>query len=164
MKCQDVLKICLQFLLIIALLILTYFRLDKLYQEETSLSYSTVSSGLYLPSLTLCFRSYNDEKVQPKMDSTVTFKDFMENSRSVKDILMQAYFELYGPNDKNRWKYDLIKKEEDDLIQESFYLAALGESYYGVNRCITINAPSNKSVHFKDAYVSIKETISLQCK
>ena len=154
MKCLDVLKKSLQFLLIVTLLVLTYFRLEKLFQEETSLSYSTVNSGLYLPSLTTCFRSYTDE-TRPKMDTTMNFKDFMENFRSVKDILNSAVFKMYGQNDKIRWAYDILKKSDDYFIEETFYLVAI-DNYYGLNRCITINAPIEEPVLYKDSYVSMK--------
>ena len=67
MKSFNVLKVLLQFLLIIALVILTYLRFDKLSQEETSMTYSTVSKEIYLPSVTICFRAclaFKNEKAQ----------------------------------------------------------------------------------------------------
>lgn len=155
MKSYNVLKILLQSLLIIALVILTYLRYHKLSQEETSMTYSTITREIYLPSVTVCLRAYEDYRNAPKMDQTTTFQEFMENSQSVKDLLIEAIFKIYGPNDQFRDRYDFLDGN-DEFIEESFYLVALENEYYGLNRCITINAPISYPVFFKDAYVRIE--------
>ena len=156
MKSFNVLKILLQFLLIVALVILTYLRYDKLSQEETSMTYSTISREIYLPSVTICVRAYEDYRNAPKMDQTTTFQEFMENSQSVKDLMIGAIFKIYGPNDQFRDTYDFLDANDDEFIEESFYLVALENEYYGLNRCITINAPIEEPVLYKDSYVSMK--------
>ena len=52
---------------------------------------------------------------------------------------------MYGPNDKNRWAYNFLKKSDDNFIEETFYLVAI-DNYYGLNRCIKINAPIEELV------------------
>ena len=156
MKSFNVLKVLLQFLLIIALVILTYLRFDKLSQEETSMTYSTVSKEIYLPSVTICFRAYDNYSNAPKMDTTTTFQEFMESSQSVKDLLIEAMFKIYGPNEQIRHTHDFLEGYDDEFIEESYYLVALENEYFGLNRCITINAPITYPVFFKDAYVRIE--------
>ena len=155
MKSSTKLKILLQFLLVIALAVLTYLRYDKLSREETNMTYSTISREIYLPSLTICLRAYEDYKNAPKMDLTTTFQEFMENSHSVKDLLIEAIFKIYGPNDQFRQKYNFLEGNGNKFIEESFYLVALEDEYFGLNRCITINAPIADPVFYKDAFVRI---------
>ena len=156
MKCQDVLRISFQFLLIVALLVLTYFRFYKLYQEEVSLSnsYENSGQGIHFPSMTLCYRGYHDFSKAPKMNESVTFKEFMESSLSVKDLLVEAVFFVYGPNERNRRKFDFLDINSGHLFEESFYLVA-NRQYFGLNRCLTLNSPISEGVIFKDGYVSI---------
>ena len=156
MRRLEALKISWQSLLIVKLTILTYFRWEKLDQEETSLSYSTARHGLYLPSVTICLRAYEDYKNAPKMNENVTFQEFMETSKSVKDLLIRAIFKVNRPNDQDVHSYDFLNDNGDDFIDETYYLVSLENTYYGLNRCITINAPLSNPVFFKDALVRIR--------
>ena len=87
------------------------------------------------------------------MDKTVTFKEYMQTSRSVKDLLVEAVFFVYGQNDRNRKKYDFLDLNLSYLFEESFYLVA-NQNYFGLNRCLTLNSPISEGVIFKNAYVS----------
>ena len=129
--------------------------MGKLSQEETSLSYSTARHGLYLPSVTICLRAYEDYKNAPKMGVNVTFQEFMETSKSVKDLLIKAIFKVNRPNDQESHTYNFLDNNGDDFIDETYYLVSLENTYYGLNRCLTINAPLSEPVFFKDALVRI---------
>ena len=161
MDCIKAVKYILQFLLVIALIIVTYNRWVKLSREETSMSNSFEDSsfGIQLPSMTICYRAYEDYSTAPKMDETVTFKEFMETSKSVKDIIVKAELYVYGPNDRERQKYDFLEGEIADSFEESCYLVAKQEDYFGLNRCLTLNSPITESIIFKDAYVSKDEKL-----
>ena len=154
MKCNILVKILLECILVVALIFLTTLRIKKLWQEETSLSYSKVDQKIQLPSMTICFRKYDDFGKAPKIDQMVTFDEFMETSKSVKDILISAKFSYFGPNDKNKEAYDLLTDEYSDIFEESYFLNAFFGSYYGLNRCLTINSPISDPIVFKDAFVS----------
>ena len=154
MKCNILAKILLQCILIVTLIFLTTLRMQKLWQEETSLSYSKVNQKIQLPSMTICLRRYDDFAKAPKMDETVTFDEFMESSKSVKDILVGVKFSFFGPNDKNKVAYDLLTEKYSDIFEESYFLNAFFGSYYGLNRCLTINNPISDPIVFKDAFVS----------
>ena len=104
--------------------------------------------------MTICFRKYDDFGKAPKIDQTVTFDEFMETSKSVKDILISAKFSYFGPNDKNKEAHDLLTDEYSDIFEESYFLNAFFGSYYGLNRCLTINSPISDPIVFKDAFVS----------
>ena len=87
------------------------------------------------------------------MDETVTFKEYMQTSRSVKDLFVEAKFLVYGPNDRNRKEFNFLDHNSSYLFDESFYLVA-NQQYFGLNRCLTLNSPISEGVIFKDAYVS----------
>ena len=161
MECQKAVKYILQFLLVIALIIVTYKRWVKLSREETSMSNSFEDSsfGIQLPSMTICYRAYEDYSTAPKMDETVTFKEL--TSKSVKDIIVKAELYVYGPNDRERQKYDFLEGEIADSFEESCYLVAKQEDYFGLNRCLTLNSPITESIIFKDAYVSKVKKLDL---
>ena len=89
------------------------------------------------------------------MNINVTFQEFMETSQSVKDLLIKAIFKVYRPNDRESHTYDFLDDNGDDFIDETYYLVSLENTYYGLNRCLTINAPVTKPVFFKDALVRI---------
>ena len=155
MECQTVLKFLLKSMLVVALIAVTYTRWVKLAREETSLSnsYENSNQGIQFPSMTICYRGYQDYSKAPKMDETVTFKEYMQTSRSVKDLLVEAVFFVYGQNDRNRKKYDFLDLNLSYLFEESFYLVA-NQNYFGLNRCLTLNSPISEGVIFKNAYVS----------
>ena len=69
-------------------------------------SFEDSSFGIQLPSMTICYRAYEDYTTAPKMDETVTFKEFMETSKSVKDMIVKAELYVYGPNERKRQKFD----------------------------------------------------------
>ena len=150
-----VLKFLLQSILVVALIAVTYTRWVKLAREETSLSnsYENSSQGIQFPSMTICFRGYQDYSKAPKMDESVTFKEYMETSHSVKDLLVEAKFFVYGPNDRHRKNFNFLDVNSSHLFEENFYLVA-NQRYFGLNRCLTLNSPISEGVVFKDAYVS----------
>ena len=104
--------------------------------------------------MTICLRKYDDFGKAPKMDEKVTFDEFMETSKSVKDILISAKFSYYGPNDKKKEAYDLLSKKYSHTFEEAYFMNAFFGKYYGLIRCLTINSPISDPIVFKDAFVS----------
>ena len=153
MRCQiSSFKFGLECVLIIALIFLTYLRWSKLLLEETSLSLSYQDKGIEFPSLTICFRAYNDFSKAPIMNENSTFEDFMKSSKSVKTILNKAEFKYYGAIDKKRQLFDFLDKGFEDRLDEMCYLVANG-NFYGLNRCLTLNSPIIEKEPFKEASV-----------
>ena len=128
-------------------------------------SFEDTKFGIQLPSMTICYRAYEDYSTAPKMDESVTFKEFMETSRSVKDLIVKAELYIYGPNEKKRPMYDFLDAHNSDFFEESCYLVAKQEYYYGLNRCLTLNSPITERIIFKDAHVSkVKKSYLFQSK
>ena len=82
-------KVILSCILILALLVISYQRLQKLFQEETSISITYMENEVQLPSLTICnFPNYLDD-----IQKNMTFQEFMDGSSSLKDAFIGGSFE-----------------------------------------------------------------------
>ena len=80
-------RIILEIILILSLLIISYDRLVKLWNEETIMSSSYLEDGIDLPSLTICSNAYK------KFNQTnMTMEEFMQNYPSVLDYITDAKF------------------------------------------------------------------------
>ena len=80
-------RLILEIMLILTLLIISYDRLIKLWNEETIMSSSYLEDGIDLPSLTICSNAYK------KFDQTnMTMEKFMQNYPSVLDYITDAKF------------------------------------------------------------------------
>ena len=76
-------------ILILVLLVISYQRLQKLFEEETSISITFMKNEVHLPSLTICnFPIYSNLN-----QTNMTFQEFMDGSLSVKDSIIGGSFE-----------------------------------------------------------------------
>ena len=78
-------------ILILVLLVISYQRLQKLFEEETSISITFMKNEVHLPSLTICiFPIYSNTNLN---QTNMTFQEFMDGSLSVKDSIIGGSFE-----------------------------------------------------------------------
>ena len=82
-------KVILSCILILVLLVISYQRLQKLFEEETSISITFMKNEVHLPSLTICNFAIYSNVIQTNM----TFQEFMDGSLSVKDSIIGGSFE-----------------------------------------------------------------------
>ena len=136
----------------------------KLMEEETELTNSVLEGGAELPSFTICFRSFK-KKIRPNFTEKLTFDNFMKDFMNMTDQIISAKYYSGSPIDKNRSQINLFDYINDDNIwHNSYYLQAQGgfynglnrsTTYYGINKCTTINSPIKNLIHPKDFWVSI---------
>ena len=81
-------KVILSCILFLALLVISYQRLQKLFLEETSISISYMENEVQLPSLTIC----NFTLILNINQTNMTFQEFMDESSSLKHSFIGGYF------------------------------------------------------------------------
>ena len=98
-------KVILSCILLLAFLVISYKQLEKLFEEETSISFNYMKKEIQLPAFAICQTRDNNLTDQTNMN----FEEFMEDTFSIKDALIGGYFE-YGttlPDEKLYVKYIL---------------------------------------------------------
>ena len=96
-------KVILSCILLLAFLVISYQQLQKLFEEETSISFNYMTKEIQLPAFAIC--QFHDLNLTDQ--TNMTFQEFMEDTFSIKDALIGGYFE-YGttlPDEKLYVKY-----------------------------------------------------------
>ena len=90
-------------ILLLAFLIISYKQMVKLFEEETSISFNYMKTEIQLPAFAIC-QTHEDNLTD---QTNMNFQEFMKDSFSIKDAIINGYFE-YGttlPDEKLYVKY-----------------------------------------------------------
>ena len=84
-------RVLLSCILLLAFVIISYKQLEKLFTEETSISFDYMKKEIQLPAFAICQCHEDNLPDQTNMN----FQEFMEDTFSIKDAIIDGFFE-YG--------------------------------------------------------------------